>query len=112
MAYLVDLSRTAEAEMLEAFVWKGERSVPAANEWYNGLMAALASLEENPKRCPTAPDQDAFPEEVHQFLYGRRRDVYRILFSVRGVTVYVLHIRHGSQKPFSATDEAEDADAG
>lgn len=94
--------------MLEAFVWKGERSVPVANEWYNGLLAALASLEQDPKRCAVAPDQDAFPEEVRQLLYGKRRDVYRIMFSIRGVTVYVLHIRHGSQKPFSASDEGEE----
>lgn len=108
MAYLVELSRTAEAEVLEAFVWKGERSASAANQWYNGMMTALASLEDNPKRCPLAPDNDAFPEEVHQLLYGKRRDVYRILFSIRGVTVYVLHVRHGAQKPFSASDEGED----
>lgn len=110
MAYLVELSRTAEAEVLEAFVWKGERSASAANQWYNGLMTALASLKEHPRRCPVAPDQDAFPEEVHQLLYGKRRDVYRILFSIRGVIVYILHVRHGSQKPFSTSDDEEDGD--
>ena len=59
MAYLVELSQTAETEVLEAFVWKGERSFSAASQWYNGLMAAIASLEEQPKRCPLAPDNAA-----------------------------------------------------
>lgn len=112
MAYLVELSRTAEAEVLEAFIWKGEHSASAANQWYSGLITALASLEEHPRRCPLAPDHEAFSEEVHQLLYGKRRDVYRILFSIRGVIVYVLHVRHGSQKPFSASDDEEDTDEG
>ena len=107
MAYLVELSRTAETEVLEIFVWKGDRSMPAATQWYNGLMGALASLEEQAKRCPLAPDSDAFPEEVHQLLYGKRHDVYRILFCIRGVIVYVLHVRHGSQALFSPSAEEE-----
>ncbi len=105
MAYLVELSRAAEAEVLETFVWKGERSLPAAHQWYNGLMEALSSLEEQARRCPLAPDNDAFPEEVHQLLYGKRNDVYRILFSIRGVIVYILHVRHGSQRLFSSVEE-------
>ena len=107
MAYVVELSREAETEVLEAFTWKGERSMEQASHWYNGLMAALTSLEEHPKRCAPAPESPAFKEDVRQLLYGTGRDVYRILFTVRGVIVYVLHVRHAAQKPLQAPDDSE-----
>jgi len=105
MAYLVELSREAETEVLEAFVWKGERSMEQANRWYNGLMDALNSLEEHPKRCALAPEDTTFREEIRQLLYGKGRDVYRILFTVRGVVVSILHVRHAAQKPLAPPDE-------
>ena len=48
MAYVVELSREAETEVMEIFVWKGDRSMERASLWYNGLMGALTSLEEHP----------------------------------------------------------------
>ncbi len=105
MAYVVELSREAETEVQETFVWKGERSLEQASRWYNGLMDALSSLEEHPKRCASAPESAVFHEDVRQLLYGKGRDVYRLLFTVRGVIVYVLHVRHAAQKPLEAPDE-------
>jgi plasmid stabilization system protein ParE len=59
------------------------------------LQGAIASLAEFPKRCPLAPENSAFPFEVRQLLYGKKPHTYRILFTIEGQTVYVLHIRHG-----------------
>jgi plasmid stabilization system protein ParE len=60
---------------------------------------AIASLATFPKRCPLAPETVRFPFEVRQLLYGRKPHVYRILFTIEGDTVIVLHIRHGRRKP-------------
>ena len=35
--------------------------------------------------------------EVRQLLYGRRRQMYRILYEIRGETVYVLRLRHAAR---------------
>lgn len=37
--------------------------------------------------------------KVRQLLYGRRPQVYRILFAIEGDVVQVLHIRHGRRRP-------------
>ena len=42
-----------------------------------------------------------FPFEVRQLFYGRRPHVYRILFTIRGGVVYVLHIVHGRRQRLS-----------
>jgi hypothetical protein len=36
---------------------------------------------------------------VRQLLYGRKPHVYRVLFTIEGDVVRVLHIRHGRRKP-------------
>lgn len=54
--------------------------------------------EHNPERCGLAPENEWFPGELRQLLYGKRRGVYRILFEVRDTTVYILRVRHGARK--------------
>ena len=82
---------------MEIVVWKGEhQSLEAAANWYNSIMEALYTLEEMPRRCALAPENEDFKDEIRQLLHGKRRDTYRILFTVQGETVYVLHIRHSA----------------
>lgn len=97
MTYRVEVTREAQAEALETFVWKGENySVAKAIEWYNGLIDQLSSLEEMPGRCPLAPENSEFEDEIRQLLYGARGDQYRILYTIRNREVYILHIRHSA----------------
>jgi hypothetical protein len=35
---------------------------------------------------------------VRQFLFGRRRNRYRVYFTVVGETVKIVHIRHGARR--------------
>jgi hypothetical protein len=56
---------------------------------------AIASLANSPERRAFAPETDRSPFEVRQLLDGRRPHAYRILFTIRGDVVHVLHIRHG-----------------
>ncbi len=91
------ITREAQTEVTEIFVWKGEnQSVETASEWYNGIMDALYSLEEMPGRCALAQENDDFEKEIRQLLYGKRKDTYRVLFTIHGETVYILHVLHSA----------------
>ena len=70
-------------------------------------MNAIATLQEKPRRCGLAIENEIFPEEVRQLLHGKAKNIYRILFTIREATVYVLYVRHSSQAPLRA-DELED----
>ena len=97
MAYHVRVTREAELEMTETFLWRSENfSAEAAAQWYNGITDALYSLEEMPRRCGFAPENEHFEEEIRQLLYGKRGSQYRILFSISGETVWILHVLHSS----------------
>ena len=69
---------------------------------YSGLLQAIESLSQMPKRCPLARDNEYFSQEIRQFLYGKGRNSYRILFTIlEGTevsTVRILHIRHATQQ--------------
>lgn len=102
MAFRVEISLQAERDAESILDWLlSQRSGPSAIEWFLGLDEAFASLAQFPERCAVAPENGRFPYEVRQLLYGRNPDAYRILFTISGETVYVLHIRHGRRKPLA-----------
>src|SRR5262249_6265009 len=98
MSYRVIIQPNAEAELDAAYLYRYAREPQAAARWFAGFVDAINSLAEFPERCPLAPENGHFPEEIHQLLYGNRRDAFRVLFTIQGDTVHVLHIRHGAQR--------------
>jgi plasmid stabilization system protein ParE len=101
MTYHIIIQPGAEADLDAAYTHRRARAPEAAARWFAGIVEAINSLQDFPARCPLAPENEHFAEEIRQLLYGRRRDVYRILFTIREDTVHVLHIRHGAQQPLS-----------
>lgn len=70
-----------------------------AQHWYDGLYAALSSLETLPERHPVAPESaQAGAQTVRQVV----RPPFRILFVIKGRQVHVLHIRHAARLPMGA----------
>lgn len=102
MTYRVIIEPTAERGIREAVRWKTQRVSPTlAARWYNGLRKKIDTLKSHPARCPLAAENDKFPEEIRELLYGKRRNSYRIIFTIRGDAVHVLFVQH------SARDELE-----
>ena len=94
MEYLVEITETAEEDIESAYLWIYDDSPARADRWYRGLCRAIFSLRELPRRCPIAPESRDLDREVRQLLYGRRRQMVRILYEIRATTVFVLRIRH------------------
>jgi mRNA-degrading endonuclease RelE of RelBE toxin-antitoxin system len=61
-------------------------------------MEVINSLKTFPRRCPIAPENEFFSQEIRQLLYGKGKGTYRILFTIIDDVVSVLHIRHSSQE--------------
>ncbi len=87
----------AAAEIEAAYVWIAESNPAAAATWLFGLRAAIQGLSKLPERCPLAPENSAFKEEIRELIYGKRSGRYRIFFTIRATTVHVLHVRHGAR---------------
>ncbi|MDP9348460.1 MAG: type II toxin-antitoxin system RelE/ParE family toxin [Gemmatimonadota bacterium] len=65
------------------------------DQWYYGIRAAIRDLATSAEQCGVAYEDRFFAETIHQRLY----DSYKILFTIRGDRVHVLHIRHQAQDP-------------
>ncbi len=103
MKYRIDISSMAEAEADSAFLRLSQATSPAkASQWYSGLLQAIESLSQMPKRCPLARENQYFSQEIRQLIYGRGRNSYRLLFMILEgqniSTIRILHIRHASQQ--------------
>jgi plasmid stabilization system protein ParE len=70
----------------------------AGLRWFQKLKAAIDSLSQLPHRCPLAPENENFPFELRQLLYGRKPHQVRVLFTIEADMVIILHIRHGRRR--------------
>jgi plasmid stabilization system protein ParE len=93
--YRVIFSNRVRAEIKEAVSYIALDSPQQAEAWGEGLIEVIYSLETMPHRCPLIPERGEFGEDLRQMLYRS----YKILFSVQGDTVEILHVRHTSRSP-------------
>ena len=105
--YQVIILASAERDIGEAYEWLAGQDESAAIRWYNRLLEAVTSLDTFPERCPLAPESKFFPVEVREIFHGRRRHKYRVLFTVKGDRVYVLHVRHGARLTLGETETSD-----
>ena len=105
MKYRIEISSAAEAEADSAFLRLSQVTSPVkASQWYSGLIQAVESLSQMPKRCPLAPENEYFSQEIRQLIYGRGRNSYRVLFTV----LEGQNIINGSHSPHPSHITATD----
>ncbi len=99
MTYRLRVTARAVGEADEAYVWIAEHLSPAqAERWYQGLFKQMETLTRQPSRCPLAAENPKFPFEIRELLYGKRKNKYRIIFTIRNDDVVVLYVHHGARK--------------
>lgn len=91
MRYKVMFRAEARDEALDAADYIAQNASPEiALSWYEGLEAAIASLADMPARCAYARENEAFPNvELRQLVFKS----HRLIFTIRGDEVHVLHVR-------------------
>jgi plasmid stabilization system protein ParE len=104
MTFQVELTPIAEIQIEQAYQWYRDRNPQFADRWFRSLMNAIATLQEKPQRCALAVEHEIFPEEVRQLLHGKSKNIYRVLFAIRDMTVYILYVRHSAQAPLTLED--------
>jgi plasmid stabilization system protein ParE len=95
--YQLVITEPAERDRDNCFDFIAQRNPEAALRWLHAFEAAAEALLIEP-HYGRAPESDEFREEIRQKLFktskGRR---YRLLYVVRGQTVYILHVRGPGQ---------------
>lgn len=89
--YAVIFEEPARSNIQESYDW-GCRvwGKSQAQKWVRELRTEIVKqLATAPAGFPLAPESDEFDEEIRQMIVGR----YRVLFTIRGKRVHVLHVR-------------------
>ncbi|MEO6393730.1 MAG: type II toxin-antitoxin system RelE/ParE family toxin [Pyrinomonadaceae bacterium] len=92
--FRVEPTDDALVDLRLAYIWIYDQSPDAADHWYEGLWTAIGSLGKNPLRCPLAPENSFFVDEIRQLIYGR----YRILYTLMDESVIVIRVLHGARE--------------
>ncbi len=102
MAYLVNITLRAERDFVSLYHEVHAGDSDAALKWCGDLKEAVLSLEEQPNRCPVAPEKP----QLRHLLYGSKPHIYRVIYRVREKQkrVDILHIRHGARKKLKSSD--------
>ena len=104
MAFRVEYTAEPEVDLGGILDWLISQDAGQAGlQWFEALEDAVASLSEMPLRCPLAPENRRFPFEVRQLIYGRKPHLYRIIFTIEGERVVILHIWHGRRQPLGTS---------
>jgi plasmid stabilization system protein ParE len=110
MAFRVEISPEAFENLDTIAAYIQERgSFESAERWFNGIIAAVRTLQDMPRRCPLAEESTELDTEGHFLLHGKRNRRYKVYFSIHNEseTVRVFHVRHWAKRPVEA-DELED----
>lgn len=94
MTFKVIVQPEANCEIDDIFTYIAADSPANAVRWLDRLLDEIHKLERYPRRCPLAPEDVYFDPEIRQFIYGR----YRVIFTIDGKTVRVLHVRHSARR--------------
>jgi plasmid stabilization system protein ParE len=108
MAYHVQITGRAKADIHEAAEWYAKRDAAVGAVWTAGIDASIESLGEDPERCSLAHETDRFPFELRELLFGAgRRKTHRILFRIDEDRVEILAVRHTSRRDLSPGEIGE-----
>ena len=95
MTYRTIIWKAAESQIRRQYTYLLKHAPEYADVWVDRLDAAIESLTEMPERCPIAPEEKQLKEGIRHLLF----DSSRILFTVKGRDVNIIHVRHMRRRP-------------
>ena len=107
MTYKVRLQPAALEDLDEAYKNAAQHAPLTAAAWLERFHAALETLSTNPTRCVLAPEKSKSKRTLHQYLYGKGRNVFRVVFTVEHDTVWIIRIRRAARRQMTKEDLGE-----
>lgn len=101
----VEITLPAFKDLRESYTWGCKKwGVSQANKWLREAKKAAYSLSQFPERHRLMSAQEQEEEkigaDVRQMVFQR----YRILFTIKANTVYILHVRGAYKEEISEED--------
>ena len=99
MIYRVLITKPAERAMRDQalYIAVDQQSPQNAATWLENILTAADSLEQWPKRCSLADENEFRPYEIRKIIVGNHLLLFTVVEETK--TVWVLRCRHGNQLP-------------
>jgi plasmid stabilization system protein ParE len=105
MSFRLKILARARADFEGVVAWIAERSPEGAERLTARFEEALATLEENPKIAPVAPESENLGEEVRHVMFRTKAGrTFRAIFLIVGSEVRILRVRGAGQPPLTTMD--------
>jgi plasmid stabilization system protein ParE len=101
------LQPLARKDLDDAYFWAAAHAPSTATAWLRRFEAAIQTLEQHPQRCGLAWESRRFRRELREFNFGRKPNVFRVLFVVEAQAVLVVRIRRAAQRRLRREDLSE-----
>ena len=107
MIYQVRLQPAAVEDLDVAYQYAVQNAPAPAARWLERFQTAIQTLEHNPERCPLAPENARSSRILRQYMFGKRPNVFRVIYTIEADTVWILRIRRAQRRTLSAEDLGE-----
>ena len=97
MAYKVVVTARFKRHLRDIGDYIAAENPGLARRWIGELEGKVLKLSSFPEAYPLAREYESHAVELRQMLFGRGRNKYRIIFTIRGSEVVVLDVRHGAR---------------
>ena len=99
MTLPVIIEDEARANIIEAAHWWAKHhDQRQAERWYDGILAAIGTLSENPGRFVLARENSQSVDELRELHFGLgSRPTHRVIYVIDPDAVRVLAVRHAAQ---------------
>ncbi|HET6882252.1 MAG TPA: type II toxin-antitoxin system RelE/ParE family toxin [Pirellulales bacterium] len=91
----------AREDLDRAYLFAARHAPETAERWAARFEESLASLNHNPQRCALARERRKTSVELREFHFGKRPNVYRVVFSIEELSVHVLRILRAQRRPLT-----------
>ena len=109
--FLVVLSPQAQDDLIEAYRNAAKHAPEAAERWLARFESTVETLSQNPSRCPPATEDHKSTHNLSELLYGKRPNVFRVVFMISERKVQVLKIRRAARQVLSKQEIQQSIDA-
>src|SRR5688572_29255394 len=108
MIFRVKIQQLALQDLDEAYIWAARNAPDTAARWLRRFQDSLQTLSENPQQYPLAAESRKTDVELRQFLFGKRPNVFRVLFVIEEDVVRILRILR-AQRRFLTSKQIDEA---
>lgn len=103
MKHKIIFQNTAIRSLERIYAYISKDNPAHAQRYLKRLRAKCQTLANNPKRCPEAFENGLGGMDIRHLIF----DQYRVIFTVVGLTVHVLEIRHAARLPIGKETDGD-----